>query len=118
MNGRFFTQVVEEELKKRGMSVKEFCNILGVTQSSYSQWKNGREPKQSRIDMAEQILGIDFSVYSAPQTFDEETAELLNSLRERPDLGVLLRSARDVPPSSVYSLVAQLELEKERNENS
>ena len=37
------------------------------------------------------------------------------AIRERPELGILLRSARDVPASSVYTLVAQLEMEKERN---
>jgi hypothetical protein len=48
---------------------------------------------------------------------DDETAVLLQSIRERQDLRVLLSSAKDVPPSSIYELIAQLERQKEMGQN-
>ena len=67
------------------------------------------------VTAVENYLGVKFPVVSKIETtgMDANLAELLDSIRSRPDLGVLLRSARDVPPSSVYQLVAQLEKEKE-----
>ena len=69
------------------------------------------------VTAVENYLGVKFSDVPKNETtgMDANLAELLDSIRSRPDLGVLLRSARDVPPSSVYQLVAQLEKEKERN---
>ena len=69
------------------------------------------------VTAVEDYLGVKFSDVPKSRTteMDADTAELLDSIRNRPDLGVLLRSARDVPPSSVYQLVAQLEKEKEMN---
>ena len=51
----------------------------------------------------EEVLGINFDDY--------EREDKLDSLRE--DLRILLRSAKDLPPSSVYELIAQIEKEKE-----
>ena len=46
---------------------------------------------------------------------EEEPDELREMLRSRQDLRILLKSASDVPPSSVYALVSQIEKMKENN---
>lgn len=117
MDGKALWDFLEVELKKQGIKKGEFYDAIGITATAYYGWKNGAEPKEETVKRIESYLGVPVSdVYTAQTTgMDAETAELLNSIRNRPDLGVLLRSARDVPPSSVYSLVAQLEREKENN---
>lgn len=117
MDGTDFARAVEVELKKRGISKSEFYEAVGVTATAMYGWKRGAEPKKETVQAAEDFLGVSFADVSKNETtgMDADTAELLEYIRNRPDLAVLLRSANDVPPSSVYSLVAQLELEKERN---
>lgn len=105
MDGRTITKIVGNILEERSISVKDFCKEIGVSQSAYSQWKKGRTPTPERIAVIEDRLGISFADY--------EKAERLEELRD--DLRILLRSAEDLPPSSVYALVAQIEKEKERS---
>lgn len=113
MDGKFITKIVGDELEKRDISVEDFCNAIGVTQSSYSQWKNGRTPKRERIEAIEKFLGIDLAEIEKSMSMDAETAELLQSIRDRQDLRILLHSAKGVPASSVYSLISQIEKMKE-----
>ena len=117
MDGIEFARFVETELATRGIKKGDFYSATGISATALYNWKRGSTPSMESVTAVEDYLGVKFS--DAPKSratgMDEDTAELLNSIRSRPDLGVLLRSARDVPPSSVYSLIAQLEREKERN---
>ena len=117
MDGLKFATRIEEELRRQQISKGEFYDAVDITATAMYGWKRGAEPKKETIAAVEKYLGITFSdVYKNETTgMDANLAKLLDSIRSRPDLGVLLRSARDVPPSSVYQLVAQLEKEKERN---
>lgn len=105
MDGKTITKIVSSILEERSISVKDFCDEIGVSQSAYSQWKKGRTPTPERIASIENYLGISFADY--------EKAEQLEGLRD--DLRILLRSASDLPPSSVYALIAQVEKEKEKS---
>lgn len=106
MDGKMLTQIIGERLEEMGIPVADFCAEIGISQSAYSQWKRkGRMPKADRIEKIEKYLGISFADY--------EKCEQLEELRD--DLRILLRSASDLPPSSVYQLIAQIEKEKERN---
>lgn len=120
MEGIEFARWVETELAARGIKKGVFYNKTGLTATAMYNWKKGSTPTADSISAVEEFFGIKYSgdTTSTSVEVDMDLAELLNSIRSRPDLGVLLRSASNVPPSSVYSLIAQLELEKERNENS
>lgn len=113
MDGKFIAKIVGDELDKRNIGVEDFCNAIGVSQSAFSQWKSGRTPRPERIAAIEKFLGIDFAAIEKSMSMDAETAELLEMLKDRQDLRILLRSGRDVPPSSVYELVSRLEKMKE-----
>ena len=104
MDGKMLTQIIGERLEEMGVSVAEFCAEIGITQSAYSQWKRmGRMPKADRMEQIEKYLGISFDDY--------EKSDPREALRD--DLRVLLRSASDLPPSSVYALISQIEKMKE-----
>lgn len=113
MDGKEMVKIIDEELRMRGWTQYQFCNAIGIRSSAMSAWRNGSKPKPSRIAQIEKCLGISFADYEKSTGEDKETEELLQSLKDRSDLRVLLNSAKDVPPSSVYALVAQLEKEKE-----
>lgn len=68
-------------------------------------------PKPDRIKAIEKCLGISFSDYEK----SDESDELREMLRDRQDLRILLHSAKDVPASSIYALISQIEKMKEDN---
>lgn len=110
MNGKDLVKIIDAELEKRNVSQKDFCAAIGIGSSAMSAWRNGSMPKPERIKAIEEYLGISLSEYPS---LNDETMQLREMLREREDLRILLKSARDVPASSVYSLIAQLEKMKE-----
>lgn len=109
MNGPELARIIDKELEKRGMSQKEFCEAIGIGSSAMSGWRNGSMPKPARLAEIEQFLGIRFADYETQDGSDD----LREMLRDRQDLRILLQSAKDVPASSVWALVAQIEKMKE-----
>ena len=105
MDGKTLTQIVDRIMAERGISRLELCEAIGITSSAYTNWKKGSQPREEKILAIEKYLGISFADY--------EKSEQLESLRD--DLRILLRSASDLPPSSVYALIAQIEKEKEKS---
>ena len=103
MDGVEFARIIEAELAKRGIKKGDFYNSTGISATAMYNWKKGSTPSLESISTVENFLGIKLSNY--------DKAEQLEDLRE--DLRILLRSAKDLPPSSVYQLIAQIEKEKE-----
>jgi len=105
MDGKTLTQIVDRILNERGISRLELCNAIGITSSAYTGWRKGSKPREDKVAAIEDFLGISFDDY-----VKEDELEHL-----RDDLRILLKSASDLPPSSVYKLISQIEEEKERN---
>ena len=105
MDGKTLAKICDAECFKRGMSKTDFYATIGLSAASFHGWKNGAKPTQKYIDAIEKLFEIDLSEY--------EKCEQLEDLRS--DLRILLSSAKDLPPSSVYALIAQIEKEKERS---
>lgn len=104
MDGKELTNIVDRLIAERGISRLELCNAIGISSAAYTGWKKGSQPREEKILAIEKFLGVKLSDY-------EKSEDLRESLRE--DLRILLRSASDLPPSSVYQLIAQIEKEKE-----
>ena len=102
MDGLKLARICDAECSKRGMSKADFYNAIGISSASFHGWKHGATPKQKYVEAIENLFGIDLS---------EETNDPREYLRD--DLRILLKSAQDLPPSSVYALIAQIEKEKE-----
>lgn len=111
MDGRDIVKIIDDELSKRGMTQKEFCAELGIQSSAMSMWRKGSIPKPERLKQIEKYLNINLSDIEK----SEEPDELREMLRDRQDLRILLHSAKDVPASSVYALISQIEKMKEDN---
>ena len=109
MTGRELTEKIEAELLRQNISKTQFYEECGVSSATFSQWRNGIfVPSAKKVRDIENYLGIDLH-----DTSKDETRELREILRDRQDLRILLSSAKDMPPSSVYSLIAQFEKLKE-----
>ena len=104
MNGNDFAAFIESELTRQKISKGEFYSATGLTAAAMWGWKkNGATPKKETIDKVEKYLGVSFS--------NVEKSDTRETLRD--DLRVLLNSASDLPPSSVYALISQIEKMKE-----
>lgn len=114
MDGITLAKICDVECQKRGISKAQFYKDIGVSAPSFYGWKNGAKPSDKYIVAIEKYFGIDLKSYEK----SDESDELREMLRDRQDLRILLCSANDVPASSVYSLIAQIEKMKEDNEYS
>ena len=103
MDGKTLTQIVDRILAERGISRLELCEAIGVSSGAYTGWKNGSQPRVEKIIAIEKYLGISFADY--------EKSDPREELRD--DLRILLHSASELPPSSVYALISQIEKLKE-----
>lgn len=103
MDGIRFAQIIESELAAQKISKGDFYEAVGITATAMYGWKRGAEPKKETVAAVCDYLGIDLAAYDSPAVLD--------TLRD--DLRVLLRSAQDLPPSSVYEIVAEIERRKE-----
>lgn len=104
-------KTVEEELKRQGISKGDFYNAVGISATAMYGWKRGAVPKKETIQAIEKYLNINLSDIEK----SDESDELREMLRDRQDLRILLHSAKDVPASSVYALISQIEKMKEDN---
>ena len=111
MDGITLAKICDVECQKRGISKAQFYKDIGVSAPSFHGWKNGAKPSDKYIVAIEKYFGIDLKSYEK----SDEADELREILRGRDDLRTLLRSAKDVPASSVYALIARIEKEKEDN---
>lgn len=111
MDGVRFAGEIERLLRQQGISKGKFYQDVGVTATALYGWRNGAEPKKETVKRIGEYLGVDFG--EIQPTIDPETAALLSALKDRQDLRILLHSAKEIPPSSVYNLIAQLEKQKE-----
>lgn len=111
MDGPTLARICDEECLKRGISKAQFYKDIGLSAPSFHGWKNGSKPSDKYVNAIEKYFDISLSTYQANKT--NETIELVEMLKDREDLRILLRSAKDVPASSVFSLIAQVEKWKE-----
>lgn len=112
MDGKTIARIIDSELASRGISKQNFYDESGVSSATLSQWRTGKyEPTADKIAKVEKCLGISFADYEK----SDESDELREMLRDRQDLRILLHSAKDVPASSIYALISQIEKMKEDN---
>lgn len=112
MDGKEVAKIVQKILTERGIPKSKFYKESGVSSATMSQWRNGvYDPTQEMLKRIENYLDISFDDYEKEDT--DENWELLQLMRERPEMRNLLHSARNLPTSSIYLLIAQVEKEKE-----
>ena len=119
MDGNELVRIIERELANKGISKAKFYADCGISSAVFSNWrKNINTPSDKNIATIAQYLGLELSKDNLfiPIQQDDETTALRELIRERTDLRILLNSAKDIPVSSVYALIAQIEKEKVEND--
>jgi len=103
VDGITLAKICNRLCMERGISKAQFYSAIGITAPSFHGWTKGAKPQQKYIDAIETYFDIDLDLY--------EESEQREELRE--DLKTLLKSAKDLPPSSVYELIAEIHRRKE-----
>lgn len=109
MDGKVFVKLIETALAEKGIKKGDFYDAVGISATAMYGWRNGAIPKKETVDAIEKYLDLDLFPYEK----SDDSDELREMLRDRQDLRILLNSAKDVPASSVYALISQIEKMKE-----
>ena len=103
VDGKVFAKLIESALAEKGIKKGDFYDAVGISATAMYGWKNGAVPKKETVEAVEKYLDLELFPY--------EKSDPREDLRD--DLRILLNSASDLPPSSVYALISQIEKMKE-----
>ena len=85
MDGLAFVQMVESELKRRGIPKEQFYRESGVSSATMSQWrKRIYSPSSAAIKKIEEYLGIVFSIEpkDAPTLTEKDRRDIARDLED------------------------------------
>lgn len=85
MDGLAFVQMVESELKRRGIPKEQFYKESGISSATMSQWrKRIYSPSSAAIKKIEEYLGIVFSIEhkDAPTLTEKDRRDIAKDLED------------------------------------
>lgn len=97
--------------KKMGLSQQGLAEATGLSRSAIGMYETGkREPDIDTLRLFSDFFGVDMNTLTSPQTAqDAELAELLEALRNRDEMRMLFKLARDATPEDVRKAVKIIE---------
>jgi Predicted transcriptional regulators len=109
-------EIFAKLLKEQGVTPYQVSKATGVAQSSLSDWKNGKsKPKYEKmVKIADYFnVSVDYLLTgeqkeTAPaeaEADDDEMADLLETIRRRPDLKILFSLSKKATPEDVRKTV-------------
>ena len=108
MTGQRYIEIVDPIRKQKGWSKGEFCRRIGVSPNMYGNYRNGTVPSYAVIEATEKCLGIRFSDYEKSE-MDDETAEVLQWIREDYSYRALFESAKSLTKEQRLTAAAYIE---------
>ena len=108
MTGKELTRIIDDRLDELKMSQKEFCQAIGISSAAMSAWRNGSMPKLERIKDIEKCLNISFADYEKSE-MDDETAKVLQWIREDFAHRALFESAKGLTKEQTYAAASYIE---------
>lgn len=111
--------IIENLCKDRGITVTEMCRELKINRSSLSELKQGRAKSLSTDKVikiakffnvsAEYITSGDDTIrveaHNDPVYIDDETREIIDSLRSRPEMKVLFSVSKNATKADIEMAV-------------
>ena len=105
--------------KEAGMTQRELAEKLNIGNTTISNWeKSVSRPSADQLSELCWALNVQPNYFlGSPQNSGDELADLLQALRERPDLRELLEAARKHPKSHVEAM-ADFLLQMKENQSA
>lgn len=106
-----------EFLNLKGLTQKELTDYLDIDKSTFSQWKNGKSQSFNKyISRIAEFLGVSTDeligsgdVGTEPVYLDDETRELIDTLRKRPEMRTLFKVSQNASKEDVEMAVDIIE---------
>ena len=108
MEGEQLARIVEQLLAERGISKGTFYSDVGITATALYGWKRGAEPKPETIAAIEKYFGVDLKSFEKSD-MDDETAEVLQWIREDFAHRALFESAKGLTKEQAYAAASFIE---------
>ena len=107
----YFSDTLIHLRRKAGLSQQQLADGLGLSRSAIGMYETGkREPDMETLRMFSEFFGVDMNTLTSTQTAaDAELAELLETLRNREDMKMLFKLAKDATPDDVRRAVKIIE---------
>lgn len=104
-------------LKEQKRSQSELTDYLGVNKSIFTQWKKGQNNSYLKyLPQLAEFFGVSVSEFfdegetkNAPVYLDNETRELLDALRKRPEMRTLFKVSKNASKEDVEMAVDIIE---------
>ena len=114
MDGKEIVKRIETELFLKDISKGEFYKSCGLNSTTMSNWRSGTfNPSPAKLQIVANYLGIDYEDLvsdNEPQNdMDEETAEILQRVKEDYAYKALFRSTKDLTTADIYAAVSLIE---------
>lgn len=99
----YFSDTLIQLRKRAGLSQQQLAERTGLSRSAIGMYETGRrEPDIDTLRLFSSFFGVDMNTLTSPQTAaDAELAELLEALRDRADMRMLFKLAKDATPEDV-----------------
>lgn len=99
----YFSDTLIQLRKRAGLSQQQLAENTGLSRSAIGMYETGRrEPDIDTLRLFSSFFGVDMNTLTSPQTAaDAELAELLEALRDRADMRMLFKLAKDATPEDV-----------------
>lgn len=113
MDGFAFVQMIETELKKRGIPKEKFYKESGISSATMSQWrKRVYSPSSAAVKKVEDYFGIELSIEQKEKPLingDEELTEYVQMLKTRPECRMLFQLSKNATKEDVEAAVRIIE---------
>lgn len=106
-----FSEKLIELRKSRGLSQQQLAEALGLSRSAIGMYETGkREPDMDVLKIFSDFFMVDMNtLVSPPSDRTTELNELLETLRNREDMRMLFKLAKDATPEDVRRAVEIIE---------
>lgn len=101
-NKEIMAKNIKAYMEQKNVTRQDICDALGFKYSTFSEWVNGNAyPRIDKIEMMANYFGVskadlveDPSQKINEYYLDEETAEIAQELKDRPELKMLFSTSR------------------------
>lgn len=107
----YFSDTLIYLRKKAGLSQLALAEATGLSRSAIGMYETGkREPDIDTLRLLSEFFKVDMNTLTSPETAQSaELAELLEALRNRDEMRMLFKLAKDAMPEDVRKAVKIIE---------
>lgn len=107
----YFSDTLLHLRRQAGLSQQTLADATGLSRSAVGMYETGkREPDIETLRLLSEFFGVDMNTLTSPESAQNaELAELLEALRNRDEMRMLFKLAKDATPDDVRKAVKIIE---------